>query len=108
MSTAPLSAISWSECSFGKEEAVQEEGICVTVRYSTSQIFTCKHKVEQAQYGRRHQEERVAEALPLIPEQRQQRLLHLLRAHGVMSIRALTDELGVSHMTIRRDIAALE
>jgi DeoR/GlpR family transcriptional regulator of sugar metabolism len=50
----------------------------------------------------------VAEAVPLIPEQRQQRLLQLLRAQGVVSIRTLTDELGVSHMTVRRDIAALE
>jgi DeoR/GlpR family transcriptional regulator of sugar metabolism len=50
----------------------------------------------------------VAEAVPLIPEQRQQRLLQLLRAQGAVSIRELTDELGVSHMTVRRDIAALE
>ena len=33
----------------------------------------------------------MAEAVPLIPEQRQQRLLQLLRAQGVVSIRALTD-----------------
>jgi DeoR/GlpR family transcriptional regulator of sugar metabolism len=45
---------------------------------------------------------------PLIPEQRHQRLLQLLRRDGVVSTRALTDHLGVSHMTVRRDIASLE
>jgi DeoR/GlpR family transcriptional regulator of sugar metabolism len=45
---------------------------------------------------------------PLIPEQRQQELLRLLRSAGVLSIRDLTDRLDVSHMTVRRDIAALE
>lgn len=45
---------------------------------------------------------------PLIPEQRHQRVLQLLRRDGVLSTRALTDHLGVSHMTVRRDIATLE
>ncbi len=45
---------------------------------------------------------------PLIPEQRQQELLRLLRSARVLSIRDLTDRLDVSHMTVRRDIAALE
>lgn len=45
---------------------------------------------------------------PLIPEQRQQELLRLLRAEGVLSIRNLTELLNVSHMTVRRDIATLE
>ncbi|MFB6671875.1 DeoR/GlpR family DNA-binding transcription regulator [Streptomyces sp. NPDC056390] len=45
---------------------------------------------------------------PLIPEQRHQELLRLLRSNGVLSIRELTTRLGVSHMTVRRDIAALE
>ncbi|WP_425827897.1 DeoR/GlpR family DNA-binding transcription regulator [Streptomyces fractus] len=45
---------------------------------------------------------------PLIPEQRQQELLRLLQGSGVLSIRELTDRLNVSHMTVRRDIAALE
>jgi DeoR/GlpR family transcriptional regulator of sugar metabolism len=45
---------------------------------------------------------------PLIPEQRHQRLLQLLRRDGVVSTRALTEHLGVSHMTVRRDIASLE
>jgi DeoR/GlpR family transcriptional regulator of sugar metabolism len=44
----------------------------------------------------------------MIPEQRQQELLRALRASGVLSIHDLTDRLGVSHMTVRRDIAALE
>lgn len=45
---------------------------------------------------------------PLIPEQRHQELLRLLRASGVLSIHDLTAALDVSHMTVRRDIAALE
>ncbi|WP_326772862.1 DeoR/GlpR family DNA-binding transcription regulator [Streptomyces sp. NBC_01445] len=45
---------------------------------------------------------------PLIPEQRHQELLRLLRGSGVLSIRELTARLNVSHMTVRRDIAALE
>lgn len=45
---------------------------------------------------------------PLIPEQRHQKLLELLRREGVVSTRNLTAYLGVSHMTVRRDIAALE
>jgi len=45
---------------------------------------------------------------PLIPEQRQQELLRLLRSAGVLGIRDLTNRLDVSHMTVRRDIAALE
>ncbi|MFG2631146.1 DeoR/GlpR family DNA-binding transcription regulator [Streptomyces sp. NPDC048473] len=45
---------------------------------------------------------------PLIPEQRHQELLRLLRSSGVLSIRDLTARLNVSHMTVRRDIAALE
>ncbi|QGF25035.1 DeoR family transcriptional regulator [Raineyella fluvialis] len=44
----------------------------------------------------------------MIPEQRQQELLRLLQDAGVLSTRSLTDTLNVSHMTIRRDIAALE
>lgn len=47
-------------------------------------------------------------APPLIPDQRHQLLLQLLRNDGVKSTRQLTDALGVSHMTVRRDIAALE
>lgn len=45
---------------------------------------------------------------PLIPEQRQQELLRMLREEGVLSTRALTEAMQVSHMTVRRDIAALE
>jgi DeoR/GlpR family transcriptional regulator of sugar metabolism len=44
---------------------------------------------------------------PLIPEQRHQKLLRLLRQDGVLSTRNLTAYLGVSHMTVRRDIASL-
>ncbi|MDY7527310.1 MULTISPECIES: DeoR/GlpR family DNA-binding transcription regulator [unclassified Cryobacterium] len=49
-----------------------------------------------------------ASLMPLIPEQRQQEILRVLRAQGVLGIRNLTDLLNVSHMTVRRDIAALE
>lgn len=49
-----------------------------------------------------------AHSTPLIPEQRQQKLLDLVRREGVVSTRELTAYLGVSHMTVRRDIAALE
>lgn len=45
---------------------------------------------------------------PLIPEQRHQEILRLLRGAGVLSIRHLGERLNVSHMTIRRDIATLE
>ncbi|MFI7665791.1 DeoR/GlpR family DNA-binding transcription regulator [Nocardia sp. NPDC049526] len=45
---------------------------------------------------------------PLIPEQRQQELMRLLRSAGVLSIRTLTELMDVSHMTVRRDIASLE
>lgn len=44
----------------------------------------------------------------MIPEQRYQELLRLLRSSGVLSIRTLTELMNVSHMTVRRDIAALE
>ena len=47
-------------------------------------------------------------ARPLIPEQRHQEILRLLRREGVLSIRSLTDYMDVSHMTVRRDITALE
>lgn len=44
----------------------------------------------------------------LIPEQRYQEILRLLWREGVLSIHSLTDCMNVSHMTVRRDIAALE
>ncbi len=45
---------------------------------------------------------------PLIPEQRRELIVKHLRREGVLSYRQLTGLLGVSHMTIRRDIATLE
>ncbi|WP_174255998.1 DeoR/GlpR family DNA-binding transcription regulator [Phytoactinopolyspora mesophila] len=45
---------------------------------------------------------------PLIPEQRREQLFSLLGLHTVLSVRQLTEMLGVSHMTVRRDIVALE
>lgn len=47
-------------------------------------------------------------AIPLIPEQRRQEILRLLRREGVLSIRSLTNYMNVSHMTVRRDVTALE
>jgi len=44
----------------------------------------------------------------MIPDQRRELLLRHLREHVVLSVHQLTDLLGVSHMTVRRDIAALE
>lgn len=44
----------------------------------------------------------------MIPEQRHQELLRLLRASGVLSIRTISALMNISHMTVRRDIAALE
>ncbi|MDR2896044.1 MAG: DeoR/GlpR family DNA-binding transcription regulator [Propionibacteriaceae bacterium] len=45
----------------------------------------------------------------LIPAQRREQLVHKLRQEGgVLSVRQLMDLLGVSHMTVRRDIATLE
>lgn len=45
---------------------------------------------------------------PLIPEQRRELIVKHLRRESVMSYHQLTALLGVSQMTIRRDIAALE
>lgn len=45
---------------------------------------------------------------PLIPDQRQNEIVELLRASMVLSVRELTETMNVSHMTVRRDIAALE
>ncbi|MDR1078914.1 MAG: DeoR/GlpR family DNA-binding transcription regulator [Propionibacteriaceae bacterium] len=44
----------------------------------------------------------------LIPDQRREQLMRLLRRETVLSVAQLTDRLGVSHMTVRRDISALE
>ncbi|MDT0436475.1 MULTISPECIES: DeoR/GlpR family DNA-binding transcription regulator [Streptomyces] len=45
---------------------------------------------------------------PLIPDQRREHLLKALRREGVLSVQQITRLLGVSHMTVRRDIAELE
>lgn len=46
--------------------------------------------------------------VPLIPEQRREKILRLLHKEKVLSLHQLTEMLGVSHMTVRRDIAVLE
>jgi DeoR/GlpR family transcriptional regulator of sugar metabolism len=48
------------------------------------------------------------EAVPLIPDQRREALLKHLRREGVLSVQQITQLFGVSHMTVRRDIAELE
>ncbi|MFI8597513.1 DeoR/GlpR family DNA-binding transcription regulator [Rothia koreensis] len=44
----------------------------------------------------------------MIPDERRRRLLHLVEERGSVSVADLTDHLGVSHMTVRRDIRLLE
>ncbi|MEG3112357.1 DNA-binding transcriptional repressor YgbI [Pantoea sp. T14] len=44
----------------------------------------------------------------MIPVERHQQILALVGERGVVSIAELTDRLGVSHMTIRRDVQKLE
>ncbi|MFU2059441.1 DeoR family transcriptional regulator [Avibacterium volantium] len=44
----------------------------------------------------------------MIPAERQKQLLNLIRQHNIISITQLVEVLGVSHMTIRRDIQKLE
>jgi len=46
--------------------------------------------------------------VPLIPEQRREKILRQLHRDQVLSVHQLTEMLGVSHMTVRRDIAVLE
>lgn len=45
---------------------------------------------------------------PLIPEQRRESIVEHLQRERVLSYRQLTELLGVSQMTVRRDVAALE
>lgn len=52
--------------------------------------------------------DRKARTAPLIPEQRRELIVRQLREHQVLSVHALTELLGCSHMTVRRDVAALE
>jgi DeoR/GlpR family transcriptional regulator of sugar metabolism len=47
-------------------------------------------------------------APPLIPEQRRDLILRHLRRESVLSYRQLAALVGVSHMTVRRDVAELE
>jgi len=47
-------------------------------------------------------------AAALIPDQRRELIMRHLRTHSVLSVHQLTELLGCSHMTVRRDVAALE
>ncbi|MBP2837098.1 MULTISPECIES: DNA-binding transcriptional repressor YgbI [Dickeya] len=44
----------------------------------------------------------------MIPVERHQKILSLITERGVVSISELTEMLGVSHMTVRRDVQKLE
>jgi DeoR/GlpR family transcriptional regulator of sugar metabolism len=50
----------------------------------------------------------VADGPPLIPEQRRDLILGHLRRDSVLSYRQLAELVGVSHMTVRRDVTELE
>lgn len=50
----------------------------------------------------------IASGSPIIPDQRRELILRRLRKHQVLSVHQLTEMFLCSHMTIRRDIAALE
>ncbi|MET1114167.1 MAG: DeoR/GlpR family DNA-binding transcription regulator [Comamonas sp.] len=47
-------------------------------------------------------------AAGMIPEQRRETIVRQLHKHQVLSLHQLTELLGCSHMTVRRDVAALE
>ena len=49
----------------------------------------------------------MAKTTALIPEQRRQQILRHLRTEQVLSYRQITDLLGISQMTARRDVAVL-
>lgn len=44
----------------------------------------------------------------LIPAERQKKILNLIHQQGIVRITNLVELMGVSHMTIRRDIQKLE
>jgi predicted HTH transcriptional regulator len=46
--------------------------------------------------------------ITVIPIERHQSILALVEQRGAVSINELTETLGVSHMTIRRDVSKLE
>ena len=48
------------------------------------------------------------QGVSMIPVERHQQILALVQEKGVVSITELTERLGVSHMTIRRDLQKLE
>ena len=49
-----------------------------------------------------------ASEVPLIPDQRREAMLRQLRRDKVLSVHQLMESFNCSHMTVRRDIAALE
>ena len=53
-------------------------------------------------------EDGAGRAATLIPDQRREMIVRQLRRHQVLSVHQLTELLGCSHMTVRRDVAALE
>ena len=53
-------------------------------------------------------EDKTGRAAALIPEQRREMIVRHLRKHQMLGVHQLTELLGCSHMTVRRDVAALE
>ena len=52
--------------------------------------------------------DKTGRAAALIPEQRREMIVRHLRKHRTLGVHQLTELLGCSHMTVRRDVAALE
>jgi DeoR/GlpR family transcriptional regulator of sugar metabolism len=50
----------------------------------------------------------MSEAAPMIPDQRRESIVQALHRERVLSFRQLSDLVGVSQMTVRRDVAVLE
>lgn len=53
-------------------------------------------------------DDRTRRAAALIPDQRREMIMRHLREHRLLSVHQLTELLGCSHMTVRRDVATLE
>ncbi|RZL92385.1 MAG: DeoR/GlpR transcriptional regulator [Variovorax sp.] len=53
-------------------------------------------------------DDKSARGATLIPDQRREMIVRQLHKHQVLSVHQLTELLGCSHMTVRRDVAALE
>jgi DeoR family transcriptional regulator, fructose operon transcriptional repressor len=61
-------------------------------------------RIHPSQWG----EDRLSEVLPLIPAERHRRIEEALRAEHIVRVSSLSELLGVSEMTVRRDLEKLE